>query len=246
MAKNFPRDQKVHQALGYLVEAHDGGRNPHYYWGGDAVPGVHCPACRSPIDYEAVSRTLKIRGRADAYWADGHIIVSERFRNFCRDSGYDDIEFPRVDEKRRLYEMRPTRVLQVDIERSEPLLSDFCTKCGNFECYMRGRGIYLHDVTRPLRDGVYRTDLIKGCRMGKSYDIIVAPETRTRMMAQGFQKLRFRALPDFDPDFDRRKARSIESDARWRKKERALERLNRIRARKGLPPGELITKLFRA
>lgn len=245
MAKNLPRNPQVHQTLGYLLQSSDGGRRPFSYWGDDAVPGVHCPACRSPIDYEAVSRTVKVRGHADTYWADGHIIVSERFRDFCRVSGYDDIEFPCVDEKRRLYELRPTRVLQVDIERSEPLLSDFCARCGNFECYMRGRGIFLYDLTKPLRDGVYRTDLIAGCCLGKSYDIIVAPETRARMAAQGFRKLRFGALPNFDPDFDRRKARGVESDARWRKKRRALERLNRIRARKGLPQGELITKLFR-
>ena len=245
MAKNLPRDPQVHQTLGYLLEAHDGGRRPFSYWGDDAVPGVHCPACRSPIDYEAVSRTVKVRGRADTYWADGHIIVSERFRDFCRDSRYDDIEFPCVDEKRRLYELRPTRVLQVDIERSEPLLSSFCTKCGNFECYMRGRGIFLYDLTKPLRDGVYRTDLVVGCCLGKSYDIIVAPETRARMAAQGFRNLRFSALPDLDTNFEKRKANSITSRMWWRKKERALSRLNRLRVRKGLPVGEPITKLFR-
>ena len=246
MAKNLSRDKKVHQTVGYLLEAYAGGRRPFYYWGDEAVPGVHCPACRSPIDYEAVSRTVKVRGHLDVNWADGHIIVSERFRKFCRDSGYDDIEFPCVDEKRGLYELRPRRVLKVDIERSEPQLSGFCTKCGNFECYMRGRGIFLYDVTKPLRDGVYRTDLVVGCCLGKSYDIVVAPETRARMMAQEFQKLRFRALPNLDPDFEKRKASSIRSGTWWRKQERALERLNRMRARKGLPLGEPITKLFRA
>ena len=247
MAKNFSGSKKVHPPLGYLLEANDGGLYPLNYWDDDPIPGIHCPECYSPLDYDALPKNVKIRGQRDAFDADGHLIVSERLRDWCLVSGYGDVQLPCVNERRRLYEIRPTRVLQLDVERSEPLLGDFCIKCGNFESYLFGRGTFFYDITRPLRDGIYRSDLIFGCKMGKHYLIIVAPDTREKMLAAKLRGLRFRALPDIDPDFDQRKAGNIKSSARWRRKERAFERLRRMRARKGIvDESEPITKLFRS
>jgi hypothetical protein len=113
-------------------------------------------------------------------------------------------------------------------------LADFCTKCGNFECYVRGRGVFFYDVTRPLKDGIYRTDLIVGCRMGKHFDIVVAPATRQRVATAGFRRIKFQPLPALDPEFDWRKAANLEAAARMRRKDVALERLRRRRVRKGL------------
>ncbi len=248
MAEDLSRDPQLLQAVGYLLEAYDGGLNPFRYWGDDPIPGIHCPECYSPIDYEAVSSIVEVRGKNDGYWADGHIIVSERFRDVCRKLGYDDVMFPCVDAKRRLYELRPTRVLKVDTDRSEPLLSGFCMKCGNFDCYIRGRGVFLYDISKPLADGIYRTDLIVGCRMGKHYDVIVAPGTRDKLGAAKLRRITFRPLPDVDLEFEKRKERARSSAAWWRRQQRAFERLRRMRARKGLAPepGQTITKLFRA
>ncbi len=247
MAKDISRSEEVHSPLGYLVEAHDGGLDPFNYWDDDPIPGIHCPECYSPLDYDALAKNVKVRGQRDAFDADGHLIVSERLRDWCMGSGYGDVQFPCVNERRRLYEMRPTRVLQLDVERSEPLLKRFCAKCGNFDSYLLGRGTFLYDITKPLRDGLYRTDVVFGCRMGKHYLIIVAPDTREKMLAAKLRGLQFRALPDLDPEFELRKARGIESSAWWRRKQRALERLRRWRARKGIVyESQPITKLFRS
>jgi len=247
MAEDISRSEEVHPPLGYLLDAHDGGLNPFNYWGDDPIPGIHCPECCSPLDYDAVGKNVKVRGQNEAFDADGHLIVSERLRDWCLASGYNDVRFPCVNERRRLYELRPTRVLQVDIERSEPLLSDFCIKCGNFDSYLLGRGTFLYDISKPLPDGIYRTDLVFGCRLGKHYLVIVGPVTREKMLAEKLRGLQFRALPAIDPHFERRKAEGIKSDAWWRRKQRAMERLRRMRARKGIvDESQPTTKLFRA
>jgi hypothetical protein len=247
MAKDLSRGSKVHPPLGYVMVAHDGGLQPYEYWGDDPIPGVHCPECSSPIDHAAVSKTLAIRSKRDAFFADAHIVVSSRLRDWCLTAGYADVQFPCLNERRGLYELRPTRIVQVDVQRSEPLFSGFCIKCGNFDSYLLGRGIYLHDVTKPLRDGIYRTDLIIGCRLGKNFLTIVAPETRDRMLAAKLRDLRFWALPMFDPDFEQRKAEAAKSAAWWRRKRRAMERQRRMRERKGIVYESVpITKLFRS
>jgi hypothetical protein len=247
MAGDLSRDPQLLQAVGYFLEPYDGGLNPFRHWGDDPIPGIHCPKCYSPIDHEAVSTSVDVRGNNDAYWADGHVVVSERFRDLFWSLGYDDIAFPCVDAKRRLYELRPTRILQVDIEKSEPLLSGFCVKCGNFDSYIRGRGVFLYDISKPLTDGVYRTDLLVGCRIGKHYDVIVARETRDKLLATKPRRIRFRPLPDFDADFEKRREQGKASATWWRRKERAFERLRRMRARKGLAEaGQATTRLFRS
>ena len=247
MAKALSRDLQAHSSIGYVLYAHDGGSNPYEYWGDDPVPGIHCPECYSPIDHTAVSNTFDTRSKRDAIWADGHIIVSARLRDWCLKSGYTDVEYPCVNERRGLYELRPTRVLQVDLERSEPLLASFCMKCGNFDSYLLGRGIFFYDISKPLRDGIYRTDLIYGCRMAKNFWTIVAPETRDKMRAAKLRDLKFWALPMLDPNFERRKADGIKSAAWWRRKQRAAERLRRMRARKGIvSEPQSIMKFFRS
>jgi hypothetical protein len=201
--------------------------------------------CYSPVNQDAVSDQIEVRGRLDAYFPHQHLLVSERLRDFLLTLSHD-VDFPCVSAKRRLYEVRPTRVLQVDIEKSEPLLFDFCIRCGNFECYLRGCGVFLYDIASPLKDGIYRTDLLAGCRMAKHFDVIVVPATKQKIGAANFRGLRFRPLPDLDPEFEVRKAAMIEAATQSRKKDRAYERLHRMRNRKGLvSPDRGAKRLFK-
>lgn len=148
------------------------------------------------------------------FYAEGHILVTERFREFCLRNGYDDVEFPCVDTRRPLFELRPTRIVDVDVERSEPQFCEFCTRCGNFECYIFGRGLFLRDVNGPLPDGFYRTDLIFGCRAGKHPIVIVAPDTRDKIVIERFSRLYMIALPMIDAEFDARKQGNSEATER--------------------------------
>jgi hypothetical protein len=221
MATDLSRDSEVLQPVGYEFSAYDGGYRPFEYWDQVPIPGTHCPQCYSTLDHDLVPEKVTVRGRSDVYCVWGHLVVTERFREFCLRGGYDDIEFPCVEKRRPLYQLRPTRVLDVDIERSEPQFGDFCTRCGNFESYIFGRGLFLRDVAEPLPDGFYRTDLVFGCRAGKFPTIVVGPETREKIIAERFSRVRFTALPMIDPEFETRKRRGTEAEMRRQRELRA-------------------------
>ena len=220
MATDLSRNPEIHP-VGYEFAAHDGGYNPFEYWESIPIKGIHCPDCYSPLDHETISTRVEVRGRSDVFNADGHLIVTERFRDFCLRNGYDDVEFPCVDRKRPLFELRPTRILDVDVERSKPIFCEFCMRCGNFECYLYGQGLYLQDVNEPLPDGFYRTDLIVGCRSGKHPIIIVAPETRKKIIAEKFTRLYISSLPLLDDEFEKRKQEGMDAILRHQRELRA-------------------------
>lgn len=206
MAADLPGIREILPRLGYELRAYSGLYAVEaFYWGLVPQPGIHCPECYSPLDQEFVSRDVRIRMRKDAMDATGHVVVSERFRNFCVRNRYADLAFHDVGKRRKRYELRAKRILRVDVERSHPYLAEFCTRCGNFECYLRGKGLFLENVNEPLPDGFYRTDLIWGCRAGKHPLILVGIETKRKLVAAGLTGLDFRSVPFIDEEFEARK-----------------------------------------
>lgn len=206
MATNLPGIREILPQVGYELRPYSGLYAVEgEYWGVVPQPGVHCPECYSPLDQEFISRDVRVRMRKDAMDATGHVIVSQRFRDFCVQHRYENLAFYEVGKRQKRYEFRATRVLRVDVERSQPYLAEFCTRCGNFECYLRGKGLFLENVDEPLPDGFYRTDLIWGCRAGKHPLIIVGAETKRKLVAAGLTGLDFRSVPFIDEEFEARK-----------------------------------------
>lgn len=207
MDKIVPRSSKVLPTVGYEFVPYSRLQSvAGFYWGQDPESSNQCPECYSVLDCETVSPHVIIKVRKDAVCAGGRSIVSPRFRDFCLEKGYDDIVFHRVEKKRELYEMRPTQILEVDMDRSRPLLTDFCRRCGNFESYLFGVGLFLDNVTQPIKAGFYRTDLIWGCSAGKHPVIIVAETTMREIKAAGLTGITFRAVPYVYHDYETRKA----------------------------------------
>ncbi len=205
MAADLPGIREILPRLGFELRAYSGLYAVEaFYWGLVPQPGIHCPECYSPLDQEFVSRDVRIRMRKDAMDATGHVVVSERFRDFCVQNRYE-LAFYEVGKRRKRYELRAKRILRVDVERSQPYLAEFCTRCGNFECYLRGKGLFFENVNEPLPDGFYRTDLIWGCRAGKHPLIVVGVETKRKLVAAGLTGLDFRSVPFIDEDFEARK-----------------------------------------
>lgn len=208
MAKDLSRRPEVLQKIGYEFEPYAGGVNPFAYWD-PPIPGVHCPLCFSQLDYKAVSSHVAVRSVSGVVYAEGHIIADVRFREFCIDEGYDDLEFLPINGGKALFELRPTRILNVDLVRSEPILGEICIRCGNFAMCLLGRGLFLRDVTKPLEDGFYRTDLVYGNRSGKAPIVCVGMETARKITAAGFKRIYFRPFPTIDEDFESRRDENL-------------------------------------
>jgi len=195
MARDFPGSGKVYRivepTVGFTL-------NPDaidFYWSEVPIAGVHCPDCRSPLDYTAVSTSVDIARHRDITSAGLRTVVSESFRDFCVSHGYMDVEFLPVDTKWPMFEIRPTRVLRVDWDASQPRFTRLCPRCGQFECILFGEGLFLKGVDKPLEEGIYRTDLIWGCHSNKSPEIIVAEQTMRKIKRAGFKGVYFWPVP---------------------------------------------------
>jgi hypothetical protein len=210
MAKDLSRSREIHEVVGYQLKAYDGGLKAFTYW---EVPqaAIHCPACNGTFDFEAVSKQVRANGPWQIASARGRIIVGNQVRDFCRRHGYRDVMFPILDSRRQLFELRPERLLEVDLERSQPILTDFCTRCGNFQCYLLGQGLFFRGVSEALPSGFYRTNIAFGCGMSKSPLVIVAPKTMRELRGEHLRGLKFKAVPFVDPDYTRRKAQILEN-----------------------------------
>jgi hypothetical protein len=84
--------------------------------------------------------------------------------------------------------------------------------------------MFLRDVTQPLEDGFYRTDLVFGCSIGKHPITVVAPTTRRKIEAAGFRRLSFIPIPTIDPNFERRRKVNLDSELRELRRLRGKQR----------------------
>lgn len=194
MAKDFPGSGKVYQIVEPTIGYQLGVESSDSYWPLDPIPGVHCLACRSVLDYRATSSSA-VFSRRDVTEADRRIFVSDRFRQLLTGNEYEDVEFIPIKSKRPMYEIRPNRIVQVDWVATKPRFSRLCPRCGQFECMLLGNGLFLKESRTPLQEGIYRTDLIWGCISAKAPDIIVAKETMEKIRRARLPNVYFWPVP---------------------------------------------------
>lgn len=181
MARNFPGSGTVYRpvepTIGYSLST----SLIDEYWPTVPLAGVHCPVCASVLDYTAVSKSVDLTRGREITGAGARLVVGRRFRDLCRSKAYDDVNFVPLDVDWPAFELRPTRVVSVEWERSKPRLARLCPRCGQFDCILYGDGLFLKGVDKPLSEGIYRTDLMWGCKSGKWPDIIVAAQTMEKI-----------------------------------------------------------------
>jgi hypothetical protein len=131
---------------------------------------------------------------------DGHILVNDRFKRFCEDRRYRDIDFVPVVANRTAYDLRPRRILALDWKRSKPLGSRArCRRCRQpREVLINSQaGVHFRNAARPLPDGIWRSDVLFGGGSEKAPLFVVGVETARAMAKAGFRAPTFFSLPDF-------------------------------------------------
>ncbi len=136
----------------YELGVHDGGID---YYPRQPPVGVLCPNCKSPIDPSYANSDIKVPARYEMLATyDGHFLVHRRFRQFCFDRGYRDVEFVPADKKGKYFDFKPQRILEVDVERSIPEFVDFCQTCNQYAGVHTGRSqVYYKILQIRLRMG---------------------------------------------------------------------------------------------
>lgn len=166
-----------------------------HFFNGQEPAGVLCRECDCVLDDEYVPKRVSIRRPYEvASTYDNRTIVSERFKRFCDNERLKRVQFILVNERRKLYLLRPRKVLQLDISRSNTRFGKICRSCGQHEFVVGIDGIRLRDIRKPIRRGLYRSDLLFASNRGKRPLHVVGIETRDRILEEHFRGVLFEPL----------------------------------------------------
>ena len=163
------------------------------FYKGEKDPGL-CEKCKTRLEMiPNPNYRVRIKGRDFQNTYDGYYIVSERFKSFCEQNNYPDLEFTPVKTK-NFYVFLPQGIYQM----SHDLGIQYYTKnecCNTFKevgCYNR---LFVRDknYVQENNDFIKRTDILYGSHSRKHYYIIIGIDTFQKMKEFG---LKFYPLDD--------------------------------------------------
>lgn len=151
-----------------------------------------CPSCGWRLDFQAHNPkyTLRSTRRDISATYDGQLIVSKRFRDFCVDNNYVDMQFLPFENDLFHYHMIVDEVVKFDAVRRETKFTNKCDTCGNFQSIIGADPTFLL-VNKPLADKFYRTDILFASGNDKHPLIIVGIETKAKLKAAGLKGIDF-------------------------------------------------------
>ncbi len=175
--------------IAYTMSAADGDA---YFFEG-APDSVFCDNCGSCTDPTFLPTNLELKRTpydvCSTY--DGRMIVSARFRAFCRHHGFAGAQFDPVNDRGSLYLLRSNRTVAFDWERRETRFDRPCDRCGQYESVVGAYPAYLKGIEAPLLHGFYRTDLEFATGREKAPLLIVGTQTKALIEAEGFERAEF-------------------------------------------------------
>lgn len=187
--------------VGYTLDGHDNGT--YMYEPGDkALPT--CPRCGYRLDFFPTNPDYALKKRfkpltgqptvsketALSSTYDHQDIVSLSFKDFCLQQGYLDLNFIEFPKDPHHFHLMIANQVKFDSERRGTRFLELCPTCGNYDGIIGASHAPLQ-VTEPLADGFYRTDLLFGSGDRKSPLIIVGTETKAKLKAMKFRGLIF-------------------------------------------------------
>lgn len=136
---------------------------------------------------------LKNRKFEVSYTYDGYLIVSHRFKLFVEDNFYSGVEFSSFELK-DYYSLSCINILEFDAAKRETRFINYCDKCGRYNEVIGATPIFLKNITQPLNDGFYRTDLEFGSGSNKHPVIIIGVETYKKIKRERFKGIDFKPI----------------------------------------------------
>ena len=178
--------------IAYLMFAKDG--NVSFY--SNVLDEKFCKNCDSCLDRGFAPISIEPSdSNLDAFYTyDGKLIVSQKFKDFCVRQSYSDLIFINVNKLRSLYYFQATNVVRFDAKRSETVLENYCTVCNQYESVAGVSPGYLQNITEPLPEGFFRTDLEFGSGREKEPQIIVGNQTYEKILKEKLQGVEFEPI----------------------------------------------------
>lgn len=166
-------------------------------FGKNGVPHpATCPRCGRKTDPEYVNPKFKAKRRRWDISAtyDGYDIVSKRFRAFCLKYCWQGMTFVPLPADTDFLVLRLSKVLPLDAKRCGVTFEDRCPMCRAFYNVIGASPVYLRDVTEPIPEGFFRSDLEFASGPEQHPLILVGIGTAEKLRKQKFQKLDLEAV----------------------------------------------------
>ena len=167
-----------------------------------AIPHcLHCGLWLDPfqhrLDYSTKQRLpgLNPRKYDIAATLDHRIIVSQKFCDFCLEYGYDSMEYFELTNDLAHFQLKLIKDIRIDREKSQVRYGKLCPVCRRYDMILAGRnpwtvwrskqGSLVFEVSEPIEEGFFRTELALGSGNKKSPGIIVGIETGKKLKQSG-------------------------------------------------------------
>lgn len=180
--------------IGYFAIGQD---NDSFFLDDDKLFAPTCNSCGYLIDftnYFNPSFKLKRKIYDLSYTYDGRCIVSLKFKEFCEREGYEGLRFKVFEREPHFFLLVVDNEVKFDSARRGTEFTNHCAECGNYESTIGFSPGLLVGITGELADGLYRTDLIFGSGNSKHPFIVVAPETKEKMLRESLKGIYFESL----------------------------------------------------
>lgn len=180
--------------VGYYLSAHD---NDSFFLEEEDKPGAplckQCGFLMDTVNYYNPYFRLKKKTLDLSYTHDLRPIASLKLKEFCAREGYKDLLFKDFEREPNFFQFIVNRIVELDVDRSQPRYENRCEVCGNWEgTYLKE--IFIKNQTKELEDGFYRTDVLFSHGNRKNPLIIVGTETQQKLKREKMKGLIFEPI----------------------------------------------------
>jgi hypothetical protein len=170
------------------MRAHDG----EAFFFEDRSAAIFCPICGTLLARNFLPNSVRPKKKWDICSTyENRKIVTQNFKEWCERFGFTGLQFRQVCDSPPYYHFWPSRELSFDSKRAHTQFMNRCVRCGNYESVIGASPLGLIDVSQPIDNGFFRTDLEFGSRWEKSPLIIVGIGTKELMEQEGFERIHF-------------------------------------------------------
>jgi len=152
-----------------------------------------CKKCGYKTDYEYISPyfrlTKKVYDVSVTY--DGHIIVSQKFKDFCVKKKYQGLEFKELPNGKNFFSFFIRNILPFDTESTNLSFDNYCNICGNYESVTPGIPLVIKDLNSAIAKGFYATDIKFASGNEKNSIYFVGIKTYEEMRKEKFKGIHF-------------------------------------------------------
>ena len=183
--------------LGATYRPKNPGRYYHWRFGTNGVPHkATCPTCGRKTDSKYINPDFRLKRRK---WDigityDGYTIVSERFKQLCKDHRWKGVQFVPLPAEPGFYVLTLVNTVKFDAKRRQTRFEDWCRTCKAYFSVVGATPVYLKEVHEPILNGFFRSDLEFASGHEQHPLMIVGIETAKALKAAKLPKMHFEPI----------------------------------------------------